>query len=164
MVRDASHDFDFLFGDWTMTGRKLAHPLSHDSTWVTVDGTLTSGPLPVGVSNYDAFKAEKWKPGFVGMSLRVYNPQTGLWSDFWINNHDGGLDPKTGNLGVPVVGGFKDGKAIMEAEDTLNGKPIRVRYTWTHPDPKHAHWEQAFSTDGGANWETNWIADFERAS
>jgi hypothetical protein len=25
-----------------------------------------------------------------------------------------------------------------------------------------ARWEQAFSTDQGENWETNWVADFTR--
>src|SRR6185437_12570994 len=26
----------------------------------------------------------------------------------------------------------------------------------------HAHWEQAFSGDGGKTWETNWTTEFER--
>jgi hypothetical protein len=28
--------------------------------------------------------------------------------------------------------------------------------------PTTCRWEQAFSTDGGATWETNWIAEFTR--
>ena len=27
-----------------------------------------------------------------------------------------------------------------------------------------ARWEQAFSTDDGQTWETNWVADFTRAA
>ena len=30
------------------------------------------------------------------------------------------------------------------------------------PDHDHARWEQAFSYDD-RTWETNWVADFERA-
>jgi hypothetical protein len=25
-----------------------------------------------------------------------------------------------------------------------------------------AHWEQAYSADGGKTWETNWYADFKK--
>ena len=41
-------------------------------------------------------------------------------------------------------------------------KPIRVRFTWSKMTPASAHWEQAFSPDGGKTWETNWIMDMQR--
>jgi hypothetical protein len=57
-----------------------------------------------------------------------------------------------------VVGRFEKGVGTFYADDEFNGKPIRVRYLWTHtPNP---HWEQAFSDDGGKTWETNWTMDF----
>jgi len=49
------------------------------------------------------------------------------------------------------------------ADDTLRGKPVRVRYTWSQITPNSAHWEQAYSPDGGKSWETNWKMEFERA-
>jgi hypothetical protein len=45
------------------------------------------------------------------------------------------------------------------AEDSLDGTPILVRFVWdaraTSPT-----WEQAFSADRGATWETNWRMTF----
>lgn len=47
-------------------------------------------------------------------------------------------------------------------DDTFRGKPIRVPFTWSQIAPTSAHWEQAFSPDGGKTWETNWRMDFAR--
>jgi hypothetical protein len=44
---------------------------------------------------------------------------------------------------------------LFYADDTLNGTPIKVRVTWFSLDDNTAHWEQAFSDDGGNTWETN---------
>ena len=38
-----------------------------------------------------------------------------------------------------------------------------VRFVWSKITANSAHWEQAFSADGGATWETNWHMDFARA-
>jgi hypothetical protein len=37
-----------------------------------------------------------------------------------------------------------------------------VRFIWSDITGRSARWEQAFSTDGGESWETNWIMRFER--
>jgi hypothetical protein len=37
-----------------------------------------------------------------------------------------------------------------------------VRYLWEVRSPKECHWEQAFSTDEGKTWETNWTIDSTR--
>jgi hypothetical protein len=33
---------------------------------------------------------------------------------------------------------------------------------WSRITREAARWEQAFSLDKGASWETNWIMDFTR--
>ena len=33
---------------------------------------------------------------------------------------------------------------------------------WSNITANSAHWEQAFSPDGGQSWEVNWITDFKR--
>jgi hypothetical protein len=38
----------------------------------------------------------------------------------------------------------------------------RVRYRWSNIKPRSYTWEQAFSTDGGKIWETNWITQGTR--
>jgi hypothetical protein len=60
-------------------------------------------------------------------------------------------------------GAFRDGVGTFYADDTFAGRPIKVRFTWSAVAPATPHWEQAFSADGGATWETNWEMDFRRA-
>jgi len=88
--------------------------------------------------------------------VRTYDPKTGTWSIWW---HDG---RNPGDLDPPVKGRFKDGVGTFYSDDTLRGKPIKVRFTWSGITATAAHWEQAFSGDGGKTWETNWTADFSK--
>jgi hypothetical protein len=67
-------------------------------------------------------------------------------------------------LDPPVVGGFHNGVGTFFADDQFQGKPIRVRFIWSDITPSSARWQQAFSDDAGATWETNWIMDFKRVS
>jgi hypothetical protein len=55
------------------------------------------------------------------------------------------------------------GLGAVTADDTLDGKPIKVRFQWTEMKANSAHWEQAFSPDAGATWEVNWRMQFTRA-
>jgi hypothetical protein len=153
---DGSRDFDFLIGSWHIRNARLRQRLAGSSDWEEFDGAGTARFLPGGLGNIDEFRAEEWRPGFVGMAVRLFDPKTQLWSIYWADNARHVLDP-------PVVGAFRDGVGVFEGDDEHEGTPVRVRFTWTHPAPETARWEQAFSTDGGASWETNWIMSFTRA-
>ena len=61
-----------------------------------------------------------------------------------------------------MKGGFGNGGGLFEGEDTHEGKPVRVRYTWSRLATPTPRWEQAFSADGGKTWETNWVMDYSR--
>jgi hypothetical protein len=63
-----------------------------------------------------------------------------------------------------MIGSFADGVGTFLADDNLAGKPIKVRFLWSRITAQTCRWEQAFSGDGGRNWETNWIMDFERSA
>jgi hypothetical protein len=67
-----------------------------------------------------------------------------------------------GTLDTPMVGRFENAVGTFYANDTLAGRPIRVRFLWTLPKPDMPRWEQAFSADAGATWETNWVMEFTR--
>ena len=171
-VRNGSHDFDFIYGKWRMPNHKLKKRLAGSHEWddfVTCD---EGSPLPGGVDDIDYWKASYWKD-FVGVTVRTYDPKTGLWRIYWVDNtfSEGVIQP-------PVVGKFNGNVGIFEGQDTYNGIPIVVRYTWTvspksspnaakweqvlNPQnaPVVAKWEQAFSRDGGKTWETNWYNEF----
>ena len=94
-----------------------------------------------------------------GVGLRSYDPKTGQWAIWWVDSRSphGAVDP-------PVKGKFANGVGTFYADDTLRGKPIRVRFTWSKITPTSAHWEQAFSPDGGKTWEVNWTMEFERVA
>jgi hypothetical protein len=67
-----------------------------------------------------------------------------------------------GSIDTPVVGRFENDVGSFFANETFAGKPIRVRLFWPVSRPDQPRWEQAFSLDAGATWETNWIMDFTR--
>lgn len=166
MYTDASehngiHDFDFLVGDWRVENRRLLKRLQNCNEWEFFDATQKNRTLPAGIGNYDDFIAEDWRPEFVGLSLRLFNPQTDLWSIYWLDNRTAGLS-ESGALLPPVVGRFENGIGVFECDDELDGLPIRVRYTWSDIKPDSARWEQAMSLDNGKTWEMNWNMLFER--
>ncbi len=159
---DASRDFDFLAGTWLTRQRRLKARLQGCDDWEAFTAVARVQPLPGGVANFDTLVAEDWRPGWVGMTMRVYNPVTGLWSIYWVTNEGGGIDPATGVLGAPVVGRFDGDEGLFEGEDLLDGRPVRVRFHWRRLGPAAAHWAQSFSADGGRSWEVNWEMAFER--
>ena len=75
----------------------------------------------------------------------------------------GSVAPAHASQDNPLKGRFENGVGAFYADDTLRGKPIRVRFILSQITATAAHWEQAFSPDGGKTWETNWVTDFRRA-
>ena len=47
-------------------------------------------------------------------------------------------------------------------QEAWEGRTIFVRYVWSEITRTSAHFEQAFSDDGGKTWEVNWITDQSR--
>src|SRR5678816_1623951 len=152
------HDFDLRVGEWQAHHRLLKERLAGSDEWEEFDGTQTVWPLMDGCANADDNVFDKPGGAYRGVSLRAYDPKTGLWAIWWLDGRSpfNALDP-------PVKGRFENGVGLFYADDTLRGKPIRVRFTWSNMTRTSAHWEQAFSPDGGKTWETNWVTDFKRA-
>lgn len=152
------HDFDFLVGTWQVHSRRLKERMVGSEEWVEFEGTIRSWKLMDGWGNVDDTVFHMPEGDYRGIAPRTYDPATGLWAIWWID----GRNPH-GELAPPVKGRFVDGVGTFYANDTLNGKPIKVRFIWSHITPDSARWEQAFSADGGKTWETNWTQKLERA-
>ena len=155
--RATSHDFDFWMGRWNVRNRRLVRRLAGSDDWDEFEAKVAARPLPGGLGNEDVFCSD-YGGGFVGMSFRFFDPESGLWAIYWADTRRNGplLDP-------PVIGSFSDGIGIFEGDDTFEGRPIRVRFIWSGVDGPTPRWEQAFSEDGGETCETNWVMDFTRA-
>lgn len=149
------NDFDFYVGTWDVVNRRLAKPLAGSQEWDEFPAVSISHGFFGGAGNFDEITFPT--RGFSGATVRVYDPDAGLWSLYWINS----TKPSTLQE-PPVVGRFEDGVGLFYADDTYEGVPIKVRYRWSDITPSTTHWEQAFSTDGGETWETNWIMDSTR--
>jgi hypothetical protein len=63
---------------------------------------------------------------------------------------------------APLLGRLDAGLGRFYSDDTLDGRPIRVRFVWTVLGLDHCRWEQAFTADQGRHCETNWVMDFHR--
>ncbi|HEX7111358.1 MAG TPA: hypothetical protein VF216_02860 [Mizugakiibacter sp.] len=151
------HDFDFRVGTWIAHHRRLKARLAGSHAWETFDGTQTWWKAMDGYANVDDNVFHMPGGDVRGVTLRARDPASGQWAIWWLD----GRNP-FGHLDPPVKGRFVAGVGTFYADDTLRGRPIRVRSIWSHITPTSAHWEQAFSADGGKTWETNWITDFER--
>ncbi|AGC43419.1 hypothetical protein MYSTI_02090 [Myxococcus stipitatus DSM 14675] len=155
-VRDGARDFDFWVGKWNIRNRRLRERLKGCTEWIEFEATSVARLLLGGMGIEDEYRTEFWS-GFVGSAYQFFNPETKQWSIYWVDNRRGILEP-------PVVGSFTGDVGVFEGVDTYEGRPIRVRYTWSRVTSAAPRWEQAFSTDGGVTWETNWVMDFIRAT
>jgi len=155
---DPRRDFDFVFGTWRARHRRLKERLANSSEWIEFGGTSVGQSLMNGVANMDDNILEMPGGTYRGVSLRCFDPAAGKWAIWWLDERY----PHT--VDVPVIGGFENGIGTFLCDDTLRGKPIKVRYLLTPLTPATRRWEQAFSPDGGQTWETNWITHFERAA
>ena len=152
------HDFDFLAGNWRVHHSRLKERLAGSHEWVEFEGTCSMRPLMDGYGNVDDNVMNMPEGAYRGVGLRSYDAKTGQWAIWWLDSRmpHNPLDP-------PVKGGFKDGVGTFYSDDTLRGKTIRVRYTWSDITKDSARWEQAYSPDAGKTWEVNWKMDFRRA-
>lgn len=148
---DAQRAFDFEIGTWKTHVRRLVRPLSGSASWVDMDGITVVRKVWGGRANLVELTADSSQGHFTGLSLRLYNPQTRQWSLNFANASDGAL-------GVPAVGGFKDGRGEFYDQELFNGRTILVRFVISDITVRSCHFEQAFSEDGGKTWEVNWVA------
>jgi hypothetical protein len=151
----SKNDFDFFEGKWKLHNKKLLSRLSGCTEWTTFESTQEMYRVLNGIGNIDNFLATFNGEPFEGMSLRLFNPQSRLWSIYWADSNRGTLD-------APVVGSFDDTVAHFFGKDIFNGKEIVVVFRWDVRDKERPVWSQAFSDNSGASWEWNWYMYFSK--
>jgi hypothetical protein len=156
-LRDGSHDFDFEVGTWKTHLKVLTHSESGAATWAEFNGTSVVRKIWNGKANMVELEVDGPTGHVEGLNLHLYNPTAHQWSLNFAN-------AKAGVIGVPTVGEFRDGRGEFYDLEPIDGRMTLVRNIWSDVNANFCHFEQAFSTDGGKTWETNWIADDTRMS
>jgi hypothetical protein len=121
--RDGQHDFDFELGTWKIHLKKLMHPLTGSTAWVEFDGSSVTRKVWDGRSQLEEFETDSPGGHIEGLTLRLYDPQTHQWSLYWATS-------KSGAIGVPTMGQFKDGRGEFYDTEPAgpNGRNILVRF------------------------------------
>ena len=88
-----------------------------------IEATQEARRLPGGLGNMD--ELTEHGPGFVGMSLRLYNARTRKWNIYWARNRVDGLEP-------PVVGCSTTGSASSRAVSSSTGGGSRAVHLVEH--------------------------------
>jgi hypothetical protein len=151
----SQNDFDFLIGKWKVDNRKLKSRLSGCAEWTEFEAEVDCRKILNGFGNVDSFQTMVDGRPFEGMTLRLFSPETKLWSLYWANSETVVLD-------VPQVGSFENKTGSFYARDTYEQKDIIVQFRWDASNPDTPVWSQAFSPDNGQTWEWNWYMTFRR--
>jgi hypothetical protein len=157
MNHSTKHDFDFLFGRWRVHHRRLRERLAGCTEWEEFDGTSEAQPVLGGLGNIDDNVLDLPAGVYRAVTLRAFDESTRLWAIWWLDARHprNPIDP-------PMVGSFEGGVGTFYADETFNGRPIRVHFLWTDTQTSSPKWEQAFSPDAGKTWEVNWRNTFVR--
>jgi hypothetical protein len=151
----SKNDFDFFEGKWLLHNKKLKARLAQCTEWAEFESTQEMYRVLNGMGNIDNFLATFNGEPFEGMTVRLFNPKTKLWSIYWADSNEGRLDP-------PVLGSFEKNIGHFFTKDVFNGKNIIVVFRWDARDPENPVWSQAFSEDKGKTWEWNWFMYMSR--
>jgi hypothetical protein len=151
----SQNDFDFFAGKWRIRNSKLKTRLNNCTDWAEFEATGEVRIILNGIGNIDNFITDVNGQPFEGMTLRLFNPKTRLWSIYWADTSSGVLDS-------PVVGSFENRVGFFFTKDMFQGKEIVMAFCWDATDPDNPVWSQAFSPDNGKTWEWNWYMYFGR--
>lgn len=152
---DQQHAFDFHFGTWRTHILSRRSAASGATTWAKMTGTVIDQPLWNGRANLEKIEASGSGSHFQGVTLFLYQPKSGQWSQQFAGSDDGIMDE-------PMYGEFKDGRGVFYGWASSQGKRVLERDVWSNITPSSYHFEIASSADGGKTWVTGFIAQLTR--
>lgn len=142
-------DFDFFQGKFKLRNKKRKFIFNQCDEWDEFESTQEMYKVLQGLGNIDNFLATRNGKVFEGMTVRLFNPKTRLWSLYWADSNNAKFDP-------PVVGSFDNNIGYFFTKDLINDNEVIVVFRWDSTDTNNPIWSQAFSKDNGQNWEWNW--------
>nr|WP_321236849.1 hypothetical protein [uncultured Psychroserpens sp.] len=150
-------DFNFLIGKWTVLNKKLKERLANSNEWIEFHAEMETKPILNGLGLMDEMKSSHFGDDFIGLSIRMVNPKTNVWTIYWADTSN----PEH-YLKEQVVGEFKNGIGEFYGKEQYQGKTYQLKFTWKKHSKHTAQWEQAYFDDLNSQWETNWIMEFSR--
>lgn len=151
----SSHDFDYLVGRWSISNRTLKEPLSGRDAWEEFDATQELRQVLLGLGNVDVFRTALGGKPFEGLTVRLFDPRTRLWTIYWADSNGMTLDDGK-------VGSFDGDQGDFYGREVVSGREVVVRFHWDKRDPEAPIYSRAFSADAGGAWEWNWYSHFTR--
>lgn len=145
------HDFDREVGIWDTRLQRLREPLSGKTDWIDYAGTSVVKPVIGQRANLVELDVRGEAGHIAGVSLRLFQPANGQWTLHFANLANG-------KMADPMSGSFAGGLGTFYGQDTVNGRPVFVRFLIIPMSQDQWRFEQAYSADGGKTWENNWIA------
>jgi len=157
-IQDGRHGFDFYNGTWRVHNRRLRERLKGCQEWEAFYGLSVGQTILGGIGNFDTITMQRDSGVGYGATLRLFNPATQQWSLYW-------TEGVTGTLYRPMLGSFNaEGVGYFYDCEVFEQQTVITRFIWSGITATTCKWEQAFSADGGATWETNWIMESVKIS
>jgi hypothetical protein len=148
-VASGQRDFDFVIGAWKTRILHLGHAPSGGDRWTVWTGTVTAARVWGGRANVQQIEINSPSGRIEELRLCLYRPLAHQWYLYWADSSDGELDP-------PMIGRFKSGIGRFYDQEEIGGRAIFVRDLYSHVAARSYQWQQAFSSNGGATWQSNW--------
>jgi hypothetical protein len=148
-------DFDYLRGGWNIRNRTLKEPLTGRDEWKEFDATQEFRQVLFGLGNVDSFHTELDGKPFEGLTVRLFNPHTRLWTIYWADSNAMTLDGGK-------VGSFDGPEGDFFGREVVADKHVIVKFHWDKRDLEAPIYSRAFSADAGRTWEWNWYSHFSR--
>lgn len=154
--RDGSHDFDFALGSWTTEVTIIKDPFNKPDEQVHMRGTKVARPIWNGKGWIEEIGADGPSGHWQGATIFLYDPAAHQWSQNYVDSSEGRME-------TPSVGEYRDGKLEFYSQESVDGRTMLLRGTWTVISKDLHTYEIARSIDGGRSWHTSFIARVRRA-
>jgi hypothetical protein len=151
----SKNDFDYLVGNWNIRNRTLKEHLVGSDEWEEFNATQEFRLVLLGLGNVDIFHTKLDRKPFEGLTVRLFDPQTRLWTIYWADSNAMKLDGGK-------AGSFDGDMGEFFGREVVGGKDVIVKFHWDKRNPKAPIYSRAFTADAGRTWEWNWYSNFSR--
>lgn len=149
------NDFNFLIGKWSVVNRRLKERMKQCDEWIEFEAHMETKSILNGLGLMDEMKTAYFGDEFIGLSIRMLDPESNRWTIYWADT----ANPAIG-LKKQVEGEFKNGTGVFFGAEMFNNKQVKLRFIWKRPSKDTALWEQAYYDESRDEWETNWTMLF----